>query len=93
MQLTFDRFGVHAGEDTHPHDVTITLPDDATLADAIDAMWQTGFLPHFQGDEPRGRWTVRSDGNDVARVRAAETVYLVDADTPVKNLSGTLFFA
>lgn len=92
MDVTFDRDSVHAGEDMYPHDRTVTLPDDATLADAIAAMWQTSFLPHFQGDEPRGRWTVRAgrDGQDLAKVTERETVYLVDADTPVK---GTLFFS
>ena len=52
-------------------------------------------LTFDRGEERRGRWTVQAGhrGRELARVTERETVYVVDADTPVRDLPGTLFFA
>ncbi|WP_025356486.1 hypothetical protein [Kutzneria albida] len=93
MEILVDRVSVHAGDDTHSHVWTLTLPDDATLGEAVRHVWDASYLPHFVSG--RGDWTVRpsrASEQRYAEVNEQRVEYLVDPNTRLTELSSTLFW-
>lgn len=94
MELTLNRDSVSMGDDTWPHLLALTLPDDTTLEQAIAAIDGAHWLAQVQGG---ATWLVldASHGNRALAVfRLGQALYLTEPQILLRELgaSPSLFF-
>jgi len=84
MMVRVDRDSVAMGDDIHPHDETIELPDGTPLADVVADLLERRFLASIAGG--RATWILVADRPlAVVAQQWDEPRFLVDGSRPIRS--------